>query len=208
MSPRARPPERLRLPTDERRAQLVAIASRLFRERGYHHVGMRDIADAAHIKSASLYHHFSSKTELLQAIVESVSEDFIATQEPFIRAVRNSDGESRAELLAGLLRRQIIYLCENADALWVADREITSLPPEVAAGIQRSRRRYQRTIATLISDGIARGELRSRAPDLVALATLDLVNGLSRWYRPRRGQTVDQVADEYVDMIIKDLLGG
>lgn len=201
-------PDRRRLPAQERRAQLVVIASRLFRERGYHQVGMRDIADAAHIKSASLYHHFGSKTELLQAIVESVSEDFIAAQKPFTRALRGKSEESRAQLLAGLLRRQIIYLCEHADALWVADREINSLPPEVVTAIQRSRRRYQRTIADLIGEGIARGELRSRTPDLAAVATMDLVNGVSRWYRPDRGRPVEQVADEYVTMIIEDLLGG
>lgn len=201
------PAGRRRLPTGERRAQLVDIASRLFRERGYHHVGMRDIADAANIKSASLYHHFRSKTDLLQAIVESVSEDLIASQEPFARAARD-EGQSSGGLLALLLRRQIIYLCEHADALWVADREINSLPPEVIANVQRSRRRYQRTIAALIADGIRAGELRSSAPDLVAFAALDMVNGLSRWYRPQRGRSLESVADDYVALIIKDLLGG
>ncbi|MFF4796604.1 TetR/AcrR family transcriptional regulator [Streptomyces sp. NPDC001276] len=198
---------RQRLPTDERRAQLVDIASRLFREHGYHHVGMRDIADAANVKSASLYHHFRSKTDLLQAIVESVSEDFIASQEPFARAARDEE-QCSGEFLAVLLRRQIIYLCEHADALWVADREINSLPPDVIAHVQRSRRHYQRTIAALIADGIRSGELRSSAPDLVALAALDMVNGVSRWYRPGRGRSVEQVADDYVALIIKDLLGG
>ncbi|MFC5746571.1 TetR/AcrR family transcriptional regulator [Actinomadura rugatobispora] len=205
-SPR-QPTGRRRLPTGERRAQLVDIASRLFRERGYHHVGMRDIADAADIKSASLYHHFRSKTDLLQAIVESVSEDLIASQEPFARAARD-EGRSGGELLAALLRRQIVYLCEHADALWVADREINSLPSEVIAKVQRSRRRYQRTIAALIADGVRTGELRSSAPDLVAFAALDMVNGLSRWYRPERGRSLENVADGYVALIIKDLLGG
>jgi len=200
------PAARMRLPSDERRAQLVAMASQLFRDRGYHQVRMRDIADAAHIKAASLYHHFSSKTELLQAIVETVSEDFIAIQQPFA-ATTLDRGTSRAELLASLLRRQILYLWEHADALWVADREIQSLPPDVVADIQRSRRRYQRAIADLITEGIRHGEMRSHAPDLVALAALDLVNGVSRWFRPRRGRGIEQVADEYVTMIMKDLLG-
>ncbi|MDT7702859.1 MAG: hypothetical protein QOJ30_5184, partial [Pseudonocardiales bacterium] len=48
-----------------RRAEIVALASRMFRERGYHAVGMRAIAEAADMQAASLYHHFRNKEELL-----------------------------------------------------------------------------------------------------------------------------------------------
>ena len=44
---------------------LVALASRLFRERGYHGVGMRTLAEAADMQAASLYHYFRNKEELL-----------------------------------------------------------------------------------------------------------------------------------------------
>jgi AcrR family transcriptional regulator len=40
----------------------------LFYERGYSNVGIRDIADAAGIKSASIYNHFDSKDALLEQI--------------------------------------------------------------------------------------------------------------------------------------------
>lgn len=197
---------RRRLPPLERRAQIVAIASKLFRERGYHEVGMREIADAAQIKSASLYHHFASKTDLLQAIVETVSQDFIRAEAPIVETSDEPD-RSVTDRLAGVLKRQIVHLCTNADALWVADRELHLLPSSVIADIQRSRRSYQRLIGRLIAEGIKRGELQSRSPELVALAALDLVNGVSRWYRPRRGRSLEQLADDYVAIIVWDLLG-
>jgi AcrR family transcriptional regulator len=40
----------------------------LFYERGYSNVGIRDISDAAGIKSASIYNHFESKDALLEQI--------------------------------------------------------------------------------------------------------------------------------------------
>src|SRR5438309_6317260 len=59
-------------PTD-RRAELLGIAAGLFAERGLRATTVRDIADSAGILSGSLYHHFSSKEEM----VDEVLRDFM-----------------------------------------------------------------------------------------------------------------------------------
>ena len=43
---------------DNRRAQLLDAAARLFRERGFHATSMRDIAKAVGMLSGSIYYHF------------------------------------------------------------------------------------------------------------------------------------------------------
>ena len=53
-----------RLPRDERRGQLLAAASEIFVDRGYHAAGMDEIADRAGVSKPVLYQHFSSKVEL------------------------------------------------------------------------------------------------------------------------------------------------
>ena len=53
-----------RLPRDERRGQLLAAASEVFVDRGYHAAGMDEIADRAGVSKPVLYQHFSSKVEL------------------------------------------------------------------------------------------------------------------------------------------------
>jgi TetR/AcrR family transcriptional regulator, cholesterol catabolism regulator len=55
---------------DNRRQQLLDVAARLFRERGYHVTSMRDIAHEVGMLSGSIYYHFSSKEELLLAVYE------------------------------------------------------------------------------------------------------------------------------------------
>src|ERR1700730_13654130 len=55
---------------DNRRAQLLDAAARLFRERGYHATSMRDIAKAVGMLSGSIYYHFDSKEEMLLAVYE------------------------------------------------------------------------------------------------------------------------------------------
>jgi AcrR family transcriptional regulator len=55
---------------DNRRQQLLDVAARLFRERGYHLTSMRDIAREVGMLSGSIYYHFPSKEEMLLAVYE------------------------------------------------------------------------------------------------------------------------------------------
>src|SRR5690242_21727736 len=58
-----------RLPRDERRGQLLVVASDVFVNRGYHAAGMDEIAERAGVSKPVLYQHFSSKLELYLAVL-------------------------------------------------------------------------------------------------------------------------------------------
>jgi TetR/AcrR family fatty acid metabolism transcriptional regulator len=55
--------------TDRRRTQILDAASRVFSERGYHRTTVRDVARAAGIADGTIYLYFSSKQELLLALI-------------------------------------------------------------------------------------------------------------------------------------------
>ncbi|WP_167746304.1 helix-turn-helix domain-containing protein [Streptomyces melanosporofaciens] len=50
---------------DTRREQLLAVAARLFWDRGYHTVTLEEIGAAAGIAGPNIYNHFTNKVELL-----------------------------------------------------------------------------------------------------------------------------------------------
>ena len=54
-----------------RRGELLELAATMFAERGLRATTVRDIADAAGILSGSLYHHFSSKEEMVDEVLRS-----------------------------------------------------------------------------------------------------------------------------------------
>jgi AcrR family transcriptional regulator len=56
------------------RERVLAAAETLFRKRGYSNVTMRDIAEEAGIRQASLYYHFPSKEQLFITVTEQVFE--------------------------------------------------------------------------------------------------------------------------------------
>ena len=59
---------------------------RLFSEKGYAAVSMRDIAASVGIRVSSIYHHFSGKQELFDALVQKVSDLKDSLQAVFLNA--------------------------------------------------------------------------------------------------------------------------
>lgn len=78
----ATPAVRSRLSPDERRAQLVGLGLEMLRERPLHELSVDDLAAAAGISKALVFHYFGSKPELLQAVAAAAADEFIAVTEP------------------------------------------------------------------------------------------------------------------------------
>jgi len=62
-------------PREDRRRHILQVAEEAFARRGYHGVGVREIAELVGIHSATLYHYFSGKEELFFAVIERTFQD-------------------------------------------------------------------------------------------------------------------------------------
>ena len=57
------------------RENILEAAAQVFRQKGFHGASMQDIAEAVNLQKASLYHHVSSKQEiLLRALLDRALE--------------------------------------------------------------------------------------------------------------------------------------
>src|ERR1700733_13535160 len=81
------------------RGQLVAIARRMFAERGYEDTSIEAVLREAGVSRGSLYHHFPSKEALFEAVVKEL-DDSLGTQT--LAAASGADGPVAA-LRAGFL---------------------------------------------------------------------------------------------------------
>ena len=55
-------------PPEERRRELVTVASRLFSEKGYEAVSVRDILDEVHGAPGMFYYYFKSKQDTYETL--------------------------------------------------------------------------------------------------------------------------------------------
>lgn len=73
---------RIRLSTEQRREQLLAIGAELFARRPYEQVSIEEVADIAHISTGLLYRYFPSKRAFFLAIVEVESAKLLRASTP------------------------------------------------------------------------------------------------------------------------------
>jgi len=94
-----------RLPT---RSRLIEAARELFWLQGYEGTSVADILEKAEVNSGSLYHYFSSKEELLVAVLEQYKEMlWPMVIEPAFRRV--SDPVARIFAILEGYRRGLLY---------------------------------------------------------------------------------------------------
>lgn len=188
-----------------RREDVLQAAAKLFSEQGFHAVGMRAIAQEVGVRGSSLYHYFSSKIDLLQAIAIDATRTFIEKQLADL-----SPHPTYASRLRQLIRDHVVYFHEHQDEEAVGLRELQELRkhrPETYAELQELRRTYQNELERMIREGCERGEFRCRDPHMTTLAVLGMVNTVNDWYRPHRDGPIEDVADAYADIVVESVLG-
>jgi len=163
---------------DRQRDSILRSAARLFRERGFADTGMRDIAAAADLSAANLYHYFDSKNDLLFYCQDRALDRMLAAV-----ALARQGSRSAAERLHVVLSAHLQTLLDEIEGA-TAHLQIDSLPPSLRDVIVKKRDRYERALRRIIADGIRRGELVDMDPAVVARAMLGAMNWTVTWFRP------------------------
>jgi TetR/AcrR family transcriptional regulator len=100
---------------------ILDAAARLFSEQGYDGVSMRQIAEAARVSKANIYHHFQSKAALYLAILRSSADRLSALVENLAEGKGPFDRRLRE-----FARAHLEHLFENATTVRLVLREAFS----------------------------------------------------------------------------------
>lgn len=185
--------------TGSRRDELLAIAAQLFAEKGFKNTTVRDIADAAGILSGSLYHHFDSKESMVDEILSTFQEALFAQYDEILA----SDDDARTKLEKAV-RVSFEAIDQHPHEVAIYQNEADYLGAYPRFGYLKDRNTQSRQVwVTLIEEGVRTGVLRQ---DLDVTLTYrfirDTVWVAVRWYRPGRGRTHTEVADQYVRILL------
>ena len=189
-----------RVPTEERREQILATAQQMFSHQGYHGTTMRDIAQALNMQGGSLYAHITAKEDILWAIVNRAADEFLAAAQPYVDA----PGPAAARLRA-MLHAHIGVVARNLENATVFFHEWRFLSAERRAAITARRDAYEACFRQVIAQGIAAGEFPHADAWMGAVLVLSAGNWLYQWFRPDGTLSADEVADQFANMIIAGL---
>lgn len=180
-----------------RREIIIKAAGRLFREKGYECTSVRDLATAVGLQSGSLFFHFKSKEEILVSLLEGGLLRAAAILERHL-AKAVTPREKLSAILHGHLEA---ILHEERDAFYVVLRDWRTLSPSSRKKVIALRDQYENRIAISL-DELSRTGLIPQNTRLFRLFLLGALNWTVQWYRPDGGLTIEQLADNFLDIML------
>lgn len=186
-------------PPATRREELLDLAAAMFAQRGLRATTVRDIADAAGILSGSLYHHFSSKEEMVDEVLRSFLDWLFDRYQHIIDTEPNP-----------LARLEGLFMA-SFDAIEHRHAEVVIYQDEAKRLAGQARFAYidelnvrQRTMwVDVLTEGIAAGYFQPGIDvDLVYRFIRDTTWVSVRWYQPGGALTAEQVGRQYLSIVL------
>jgi AcrR family transcriptional regulator len=165
----------------DRKTEIINVAAKLFKEKGYSAVTMRDIAQAMDIKAASLYNHIKSKQEILVLIIIEIAEEFTNTMNQVVNSSETTIKKIEKIIQLHLnitLRDANALACLNNDWMHLADAELTYFI--------KMREDYEENFRTIVQKGIADGEIKNLNLEVIIFSTLSTLRTLYLWYGKKK----------------------
>jgi len=181
-------------------AAIVEIAAGLFARQGYRGTSMRDIGRAMGIHAGSLYVHIESKEDLLHQIVNSI---MLRSEQDMARVLAR--GGTPTEQLHEIVLRDLRLIAENRERATVFFHEWRNLSQERQRAVIASRDRWEEGLRSVIRRGVDTGEFRPVDVRITGIALTSMLNWAYVWYRPGGELSVEQLADQYVDLLTAGL---
>ncbi len=183
------------------RDEILAAAVQIFGQKGFHATSMQDIAEAVNLQKASLYHHVSSKQEILVDVLDQALDLFIANMQAVMQSPLPPD-----DMLRQAMQTYMVTILQQRDLASVLLLEHRSLEPELHARHIPRRDRFEGLWRDLIHQGVEAGCYIAVDPAMTARALLGVMNWVITWYSPQGNLTPEQISSQYADLFLKGLL--
>jgi AcrR family transcriptional regulator len=153
-----------------RRQRILDVAGRCFAKSGFAKTRIEDVAGAAGVSRAFVYHHFGSKQALAREVQDHMLEEWSAAVDRAIEQAGSSSEALGAWLrvnLSDTRRRPLLtaILAEDAAAVLVGWEEAA----------RRSMAEWRDKLVALLRQGVATGELRA---DLDVESTAEVLRAM------------------------------
>jgi TetR/AcrR family transcriptional regulator, cholesterol catabolism regulator len=180
------------------RARLIEVAKRLYQEHGSDHVTVRRIAAAARIEAGSIYYHFSSRDEIIRAVLESGIGE---ARNEVTRAI--ADARPQASPLVRLRAALGAHLKFTLNAHFSSRlKSIRRLPKRLRDRHMRQEREYAAIFAELLDEAQKKGLLRAGFDlSVVRMLVLGALTWVAEWYDSDGPMTPDDIADEMMRVL-------
>ena len=183
------------------REKILEAAARIFSQKGFHATSMQDIASAVNLQKASLYHHVSSKQEILLAL-SNMALDMVTEKLGEVSDLTlPSDEKLRIAIIAYL---QTLADHRGLSAIFIFEHRF--LEPELRARHIPRRDRFEQLWRGLIQQGVDDGTFVCQDVALATRALLGVMSWTITWYRSDGPLSVTEIAIQFAELILNGLM--
>lgn len=160
-----------------RRDAFIDAAQRLIGAKGYDRMSVQDVLDELGTSKGAFYHYFSSKSSLLEAVIERMVDTGMARFGPVV----TDPDRSALEKFDGLFGGIAAYKAEQRDLIfgfmhvWLSD-ENSVVREHFRRGLVG---RLESLMATIVRQGVAEGVFTVTSPDATARVLVSMLQGMN-----------------------------
>jgi AcrR family transcriptional regulator len=182
------------------REAILESAAQVIRQKGFHGASMADIAEAVPLKKASLYHHFSSKQDILLELLDRALVMVTGRM-----ALVMSQDLPADEKLRLAMRSYLTTLSEQGDLVSVLLLEHRSLDPEYNSRHIPNRDRFENMWRVLIKQGVDAGVFDCEDISMTVRGLMGVMNWTITWYRADGKLNIDEISDHFANVFLHGL---
>jgi AcrR family transcriptional regulator len=185
----------------ERKQEIITVAARLFKEKGFSAVTMRDIAQAMDIKAASLYNHIKSKQEILVLIIIEIAEEFTSVMNEIV-----SSETTTIQKIEKVIQLHIDITLRNPEALACLNNDWMHLTDDQLSYFIKMREDYEENFRNIIKTGIASNEIKKINPEVIIFSMLSTLRTLYLWYGKKKGFTEASIKNNMAEVLLNGIV--
>ncbi|WP_179319121.1 TetR/AcrR family transcriptional regulator [Winogradskyella helgolandensis] len=184
---------------ETRQQEIIRVAAKLFKEKGYSAVTMRDLAKAMGIKAASLYNHINSKKDILNAIIISLAEAFTNGMKEI-----SMSNDSCIEKLKKIIELHVNISSKNSYGMASLNNDWMHLEKQLIY-YKKLRSDYETDFKTILKDGINSGEIINVKPDVMMFSILTTLRSLYIWIPKKEDINLEELTDSLSNILINGI---
>ncbi|WP_308418511.1 TetR/AcrR family transcriptional regulator [Mangrovimonas yunxiaonensis] len=189
----------MKLKAETRKSEIIQTAAKLFKEKGYSAVTMRDIAAEMGIKAASLYNHITSKQEILKEIIISLAETFTLG----LQDIQKSDSSS-IKKLQDIVRLHVSIASQNTYEMASLNNDWMHLEEKLKYYLEL-RLNYEAEFRNIIAQGVKNNEIVNGNVEVMLFSILSTLRSLYLWIPKKEELNVENLSEQLSQVLINGI---
>jgi AcrR family transcriptional regulator len=184
-----------------RRAEILRLAAVLFARQGYQRTSLTDLAHAANMAKATLFHYFPTKEQILFELYAQAMDMALSR----VTAIASNDDP--AVELKEMLREHALVILQNQSLFQIFFGEEAGLEPDHRAKVRGQQADY----VNLIADRVKLLQYDRRVPKQVhprvaAQSILGMGSWTYKWYEADGTIPSEEIAEFVAELALQGLL--